>query len=72
LVSLQIHTIFPYKRQSIQNTMIKFIDKESQSKIIKPYKFDAGLVGTTANLCNCETLKFLKFKLEDLDSVMFK
>jgi|1186.fasta_scaffold973468_1 hypothetical protein len=52
--------------------MIKFIDKESQSKIIKPYKFDAGLVGTTANLCNCETLKFLKFKLEDLDSVMFK
>ena len=68
----ETHTIFSYKVQSIQNTIIKFIDKESQNKIIKPCKFDTDLVGTTANLCNCETLKFLKFKAEDLDSVMYK
>ena len=65
MVSLQIHTIFPYKRQSIQNTIIKFIDKESQNKIIKPFKFDEGSTETTANLCNYETLKFLKFKPDD-------
>ena len=70
--SLQTHTIISYKRQSIQNTIIKIIDKESQNQIIKPCKFDAGLVGTTANLCNCETLKSLKFKPEDLDSIMYK
>jgi hypothetical protein len=56
---------------SIQKTIYakyyKFIDKESQNKIIKPCKFDEGSTETTANLCNYETLKFLKFKPDDLD-----